>query len=269
MGDGVQMEWLMRNIGIVQGRLSLPEEGFQECPLDWQKEFDEIERLGLTHIEWIITEKKFDANPFFEQDLSSYRHKISSVCCDFLVTKDIFDRNFIINKLVPVCHTAQKKGIKNITVPLLEESDISDLDDRNVLKNIFSEMSEKFQDLIFNFEIESSQEVIMDFLKNSDKFMFTYDTGNLTSSKVNHESCISSIANKIKTVHLKDRNLKGQTVFPGLGNTDFETIFKTIVRLKINPVFTIQTARGADGLEQETIKNHKDYFLELYEKQLI
>ena len=28
------------NIGIIQGRLSSPEEGFQECPKNWEKEFE-------------------------------------------------------------------------------------------------------------------------------------------------------------------------------------------------------------------------------------
>ena len=38
-------------IGIIQGRLSRPVEGFQECPVDWRREFDLLPEIGLNHIE--------------------------------------------------------------------------------------------------------------------------------------------------------------------------------------------------------------------------
>ena len=42
-------------IGIIQGRLSEPNEGFQECPINWKREFDLLPKLDLNHIEWIVT----------------------------------------------------------------------------------------------------------------------------------------------------------------------------------------------------------------------
>ena len=50
------------NIGVIQGRLSPPIEGFQECPVDWKREFDLLGRLGFTHIEWIVTKENFYTN---------------------------------------------------------------------------------------------------------------------------------------------------------------------------------------------------------------
>ena len=73
----------MKNIGIIQGRLSQPIEGFQECPNDWKGEFDLLPSLGLNHIEWIVTKKSFSNNPLFSEDLSNY--PISSICADNLV----------------------------------------------------------------------------------------------------------------------------------------------------------------------------------------
>ena len=55
-------------IGIIQGRLSEPKEGFQECPIDWKREFDLLQKLGLNHIEWIIT-SNFKNNPIFNDNL--------------------------------------------------------------------------------------------------------------------------------------------------------------------------------------------------------
>ena len=35
-------------LGIIQGRLSEPKEGFQECPVEWKREFDLLEELDFT-----------------------------------------------------------------------------------------------------------------------------------------------------------------------------------------------------------------------------
>ena len=57
-------------IGIIQGRLSPPVEGFQECPVEWEREFDLLPKLDLNHIEWIVTYENYHRNPIFYKDLS-------------------------------------------------------------------------------------------------------------------------------------------------------------------------------------------------------
>ena len=51
------------NLGIMQGRLSPPDEGFQECPSGWRREFNLLFTLGLGHVEWVVTKKSLDSNP--------------------------------------------------------------------------------------------------------------------------------------------------------------------------------------------------------------
>ena len=77
------------NIGIIQGRLSSPEEGFQECPKNWEKEFELLKELGLSHVDWIVTKNSFDNNPIFFKNLNGY--PINSICADNLVDKDFFN----------------------------------------------------------------------------------------------------------------------------------------------------------------------------------
>ena len=72
------------NIGIIQGRLSPPKEGFQECPKNWQREIELLSSLGLTHIEWIVTKENFSNNPIFNSEALP-ADKLSSVCADFFV----------------------------------------------------------------------------------------------------------------------------------------------------------------------------------------
>jgi hypothetical protein len=59
-------------VGIIQGRLSKPDNGFQECPVDWKKEFDLLETLNLNHIEWIVTKYLFKTNPIFSEDVTNF-----------------------------------------------------------------------------------------------------------------------------------------------------------------------------------------------------
>ena len=55
----------MMKIGIIQGRLSPPVEGFQECPANWKREFELLSILRLNHIEWIVTSDSLKTNPIF------------------------------------------------------------------------------------------------------------------------------------------------------------------------------------------------------------
>ena len=74
-------------IGIIQGRLSPPTEGFQDTPKDWRREFDLLPKLGLNHIEWVVTKESFEDNPLFTEDISAYTNKVSAICADNLVNK--------------------------------------------------------------------------------------------------------------------------------------------------------------------------------------
>ena len=97
-------------MGIIQGRLSPPTEGFQDTPSDWKKEFDLLQDMGLNHIEWIVTEKSFENNPIFTEDLSNY--SISSICADNLVSEKIIDTEFLSDNLTPICEAAIRNKIK-------------------------------------------------------------------------------------------------------------------------------------------------------------
>ena len=40
-------------LGIIQGRLSLPENGYQDCPSDWKTEFDKLDQIKTQRLEII------------------------------------------------------------------------------------------------------------------------------------------------------------------------------------------------------------------------
>ena len=139
-------------VGIIQGRLSKPDNGFQECPVDWGKEFDLLETLNLNHIEWIVTNYLFKTNPIFSEDVTNF--PISSICADNLVDARIIEKTYFFENIIPICDAATKNGIKNITIPLLEDSDMTDDVFRNLFCSYAKDISERYENLNFSIEAE-------------------------------------------------------------------------------------------------------------------
>jgi hexulose-6-phosphate isomerase len=254
-------------MGVIQGRLSPPIEGFQECPVDWQKEFALLSELNLNHIEWIVTKKSFSANPIFTDDVSEY--PISSICADNLVDAQITNKEYLHNNLIPLCEAAVYNNIANITIPLLEDSSMSDNKRRQAFCSLIIEIIDQYEALNFLFEAELGVPQLQEILSLSDRCCVTYDTGNITSCGFEHIAYLEQIFDRIKNVHLKDRTYDAQTVYPLMGDTNFKQIFHFLRKSGYNGLYTLQTARGKFGDETKTIKEHKRIMEDLYNEESI
>jgi len=254
-------------IGIIQGRLSPPVEGFQECPADWQREFDLLPEIGLNHIEWIVTKESFNTNPIFTMDMSEY--PISSICADNLVDSRIANKEYLYSNLIPLCEAATRNKIDNITIPLLEDSSVENVITRQNLCALMAEVIDQYTSLNFLFEAELSVDHLEEILSLSDRCYVTYDTGNITSCGFNHVEYLKQIFDRVKNVHLKDRTYDAQTVAPPTGDTNFKQIFHFLKKNGYNGLYTLQTARAKSGDEVKTIKEHKRIMEALYNEKSI
>jgi len=253
----------MKNLGVIQGRLSCPNEGFQECPINWQREFDLLPEIGLSHIEWIITSSNYHQNPIFKCNLKGY--PISSLCADFMVHTNFKQYDYLESFLVPLCQAAASNAINCITIPLLEASDVSKIDDLNSFIDSFSNIVKQFPSLTFLIEAELDVSKLKKILDISPEIMVTYDTGNITSCKLDHQHYINNLSGRILQVHLKDRTINPiNTVVPGKGDTDFNLIFASLKNTNFNGLYTLQTARENNGNEINTISKHKNFLTSLY-----
>ena len=249
-------------VGIIQGRLSPPTEGFQECPKDWKREFDLLTKIGLNHVEWIVTKNSLKTNPVFTEDVSSY--PISSICADNLVDERVFDKQYLNENLRLICNAALKNNIKNITIPLLENSSVVNDKLHKKFCKLIKEYSIEYKEINFLFEAELKVSKLIDILSISDNFFVTYDTGNITSCGFDHEEYLSLIWPRIKNVHLKDRTFTACTLPPAKGDTNFKQIFNFLKEKGYNELYTLQTAREEFGNEVETIKEHKQILEKIY-----
>ena len=253
------------NIGTIQGRLSEPVNGhMQEFPTNWQKEFELLEHCGLAHIEWLITKGTAKSNPAFDETVSLKSLPISSYCADTLVDIRITDKDYLKEKLLPICESAIRNNIDTITIPLLEGSNVENPEIRQKFKNLIVEYAEKYPNLKFSFECELTIDGLRDILELSDNFYVTYDTGNITSYGIDHADYIDAFYKRINNVHLKDRTYDAKTVYPNTGDTDFRLIFDKLTSVGYDGRYTLQTARGAAGNEVVTLLQHKNILEGLY-----
>jgi sugar phosphate isomerase/epimerase len=250
------------NLGIIQGRLSPPTEGFQECPDNWKREFALLPDAKLNHIEWIITNKSFSSNPFFYEDLTSY--PISAVCADNLVNENIKHMRFLEHNLKPICDAAIRNQVKCITIPLLEKSSMENDQIREEFCKNIAKITDQYRELLFSFETELDKNKLCDIIYISDNYRVTYDTGNITSCRIEHQQYINSLHNRINNVHLKDRTYDAETVYPMSGDTDFVQIFKCLKSHGYKGPYSLQTARGNNGDETTTIQRHANLLKEVY-----
>ena len=138
--------------GIIQGRLLPPiENKIQEFPLnDWEKEFLIVKDLNLNHIEFIITKKSFEY--FLNIDLSKYSKLISGICCDNFIDINFYKLDFIEKNIIPICRKLQFLDIKNIHIPLLEDSEILEKNKEEFFNNILK-ISNNFPNINFHFAL--------------------------------------------------------------------------------------------------------------------
>jgi sugar phosphate isomerase/epimerase len=252
-------------IGIIQGRLSPPDNGFQECPENWEREFNLLKELNLSHIDWVVTQDSFKNNPIFFKDLNGY--SINSICADNLVDQCVFRE--LESNLVPICNAAIRNNIKNITIPLLEDSSVQDDRDRKVFIDLILPIADRYKNLNFSFEAELEAKKLLQIVDLRDNFFVTYDTGNITSCGLDHEKYINLVKHKLDNVHLKDRTFDAKTVEPLTGDTNFKLIFKTLSHVGYNGLYTLQTMRGEYGNEVNVISRHKEIFQELLSEESI
>jgi sugar phosphate isomerase/epimerase len=170
------------------------------------------------------------------------------------------------DNLVPVLNRMSILGLNNVVIPLLEKSEVIDINIRSEFLKNFIPISENYPNINFCFEFECSKDIVMEVINKKENFYITYDTGNFTSTykeNIDHEGLINFFGPKIKNVHFKDRTYDGQTKHFGLGNTDFKIIIDTLKKNNYNGSIILQLARDVDGDEMNYIKNTYNKIKEL------
>jgi len=253
-------------LGIIQGRLSVPDAGHQTTPFDWRKEFTLIDKMNLCHIEWNVDNKRLDSNPIFHEDISKITEKISSVCFDNLVTSDFYNYSFFKSAFVDFLSRLCEQGIYKLTIPLLEESKLDSLERVHKATDLISKALDVDDRIQITVESDGPLDYIKPVVNSSNRIFFTYDTGNLTASNRKHDVYIDALFDKIKNIHLKDRKINQGPSVVHNGDVDFDQIFSILGRNGYEGIFTLQMARGKPGSEKEQVLEYTNRFRGLHEQ---
>ena len=267
----------MHTYGIMQGRLSPPEDGrFQSFPRNsWREEFARARAAGLDYIEWIHDHYDLDANPIFtaeglaEFDALKREHNIATpaLCGDWFMDFPLIRctadeqtaRERHLHDLIPI---AARIGAQKMVLPFVDQSKISTEEEKQqviyILNRALSIAEQHNVEL--HVEADFNPSDFAAFLARIPHPMLkvNWDSGNSSGLGYIATEEFGAYGDRIGSVHIKDRYRKpegGIETRPlGTGSADFDDVFDALRSIDYPGGVTLQIARGTPGDEVNFIR---------------
>jgi len=262
------------SIGIKQSRLTAPQgRGIQFFPFEnWQNEFAVSSELGLDEIEWVFEYENFENNPlFFKKGIFEVNKIIEktgvvvrSVSFDYFIRRAFYkyDREnsnpiLLENKDVfnHLFEGMSQIGSDFLVLPVLDDASIRNTYEEKLFVDFLSNIVHKAKkyNIVIGLESDYPPEKLKILLDKIANIKLTYDIGNSAGFGYDAKKEFELLGYYIKNIHVKDKPLHGHSVGLGTGNADFNTVFTEIKNIEYNDSIILETARGADMNEKQTI----------------
>lgn len=277
-------------IGVMQGRLSAPEDGrFQSFPRQsWREEIARAREAGLAYIEWIHDEYGRTANPIFsnhglaEMDALKAEHGIATpaLCGDWFMdfplvrcsADELAERERHLCELLPV---AKRIGAHKIVLPFVDQSSMKIEEEKQtvlgVLRRALPVAEEHGVEL--HLEADFGPEKFAAFLAEIEHPMLkvNWDSGNSSGLGFVASEEFAAYGDRIGSVHIKDRYRKpegGIETRPlGTGSADFDDVFRAIRSVGYEGGLTLQVARGVAGDEVAFLRTQVEFLKQYCEAE--
>lgn len=282
--DGWGTQYMVNQIGLMQGRLTNPHgRGGIQFPIHSDeiiKEFEIAKYMGLVdYIEWTIPRGKYNLflGDFYAQgclkNLIEKGIPIKSIDLDYLKDLDLrqgYALAYATDTLNWVTNIAHNIGCETLVIPLYQKN----MGDFLCVKYLISEILERTRlKIAFEFLDVNSFTGInfindlcyidkLDF-KDNNRIGCCFDIGNNYDKDIVEEMKNYNKYNMLYHIHIKEKNLKGESVPLGEGNENWIRIFTFLKDTKYGGDFTLQVARDRDGQEVETVKKQIKFVKEL------
>ncbi|NLW91141.1 MAG: sugar phosphate isomerase/epimerase [Syntrophomonadaceae bacterium] len=256
-------------IGVIQGRLLPKFKGrYQAHPIGyWQDEFLIARDLGLDLIEFILDYNDYQDNPLLTTEglneikavMEKTGVKVKTICADYFMeasfhnntTANIANSQEVLKKLII---NGAVLNATDIVIPCVDQSSLEgnpaffDEFVKNTAQLI--SLAEK-NHMNISLETDLGPESFARLLGQikSPAIKVNYDTGNSASLGYKPDEELAAYGEYISDVHIKDRKLGGGSVELGSGDTDFDTFFNCLARVKYNGPFIMQAFRDDEGVE--------------------
>jgi len=259
-------------IGIMQGRLSPPEDGrFQSFPRNsWREEIVLAREAGLDYIEWIYDEYGSSANPIVTEEGTAELNKLKAehgirtpaICADWLMDFPLVrcnneEHTWRERELHKLLRWGKNIGAIRIVLPFVDASAIRTEEDKNTVLRALERAIPVSEETGVEMHLEADLNPVdfAQFLARIPQAMIkvNYDTGNSSGLGYIAGEEFAAYGDRIGSIHIKDRLRKsdgGVVTKPlGEGSADFDDVFASIRSIGYTGGYTLQVARGEDGDE--------------------
>ncbi len=272
----------MNTYGVMQGRLSPPEEGrFQSFPRQgWRDEFAKAKAAGFSYIEWIHDDFDKGANPIFtpeglaEFDALKREHGIATpaLCGDWFMDFPLIRctpdeqkaREQHLHDLIPI---AARIGAFRIVLPFVDNSRMTTEAEQDQVIEVFNRALPVADehDVELHLEADFSPADFAAFLARIPHYMLkvNWDSGNSSGLGYVATEEFAAYGDRIGSVHIKDRYRQPEggieTRPVGTGSANFDDVFAAIRSIHYTGGLTLQVARGAPGDEVNFLRTQLDF----------
>jgi L-ribulose-5-phosphate 3-epimerase UlaE len=273
---------MSNKLGVMQGRLLPKYQGrYQAHPVGyWQDEFMIAQNCGLDLIEFILDFNDVEINPLLNEDgiseikklVNKTKVKVETICADYFMEAPLHSEDInVVNKsnevLARLLNNAVSLGVKNIVIPCVDQSTLSDEKAVNRFIEQITKFITKIEDKNINLSLETDLEPkrfkeLLDKL-NSKNITVNYDIGNSAALGFDSDEELNTYGDKITDIHIKDRILGGGPVNLGEGNANFKKFFMKLKEFNYQGPFIMQAYRDDEGIlifkkQLSWIKNYLD-----------
>lgn len=268
-------------IGVLQGRLTPSRgRGIQFFPDDnWEQEFKDAKKIGLSSIELLIRPKGLHEHPLMTEAgwarllelVKATGVKIPSVH-GYYVTEEQYATD-----LVDVVRATAELGAKVILVSFFHEKKLGVAPDATweQAHKLLTPAAAAAKDagIQLGIEAELPAQRLIEFMEQAlapEAFGVYYDLGNQFACGFPVADEIRLLRERIVGVHVKDRLLntdpavESKSVPLGEGCADFKTAFGALREIGYSRPLIIQGARGEDGDELERNKKYREFTENIY-----
>lgn len=247
-------------LGIYQGRLSYSKKKLQCFPKDPFKEFEIAANTKYDFIEFFSEEDYSKTNPIWSlEGINKYKKfsklnniKIYSFCDNYYIKNNLALKHSI-TYFLKIIKKIRTLKIKKYIIPLYKKSHINSSNKKKMIKNL-----SYISDICTNYNIDLLVESNMspkffNLIKSEIKkknLYFLFDVGNRVVLKRNISKDLISFGNKIKHIHLKDKNIFNKNVIIGRGLVDFDLFFSQLKIINYKGSYTVESQRGQNIVNQ-------------------
>lgn len=261
-------------LGLIQGRLT-PSNGrgiqfFPHGPGEWKKEFELAPAAGIAHIQWVCEP---DSLLFTEEGQEAVRTVMekTGVTVRNMDLHELLTKTDITNHpdelFEKICSGLTAIDGGTVELPLVEASSL--LPEETYVTRVdalrrFIAVAKKYN-VPVAVETDLGPAALSALVHEVPDITVVYDSGNSAGLGYDIGEELASYGSRISNVHIKDKPVNGTTVPLGTGSVDFLRLFSLLRKIPYTGAVTLQTARGEDGKEVETIKRYVSFIQERWQ----